>query len=413
MRAQKGLLGPFRATSVSEFLKIVEEVRRAHFHFKPKEVWGPWFRGHQKAHWGLSPKLYRGGYDAFDKLSVVENEIREEFIVRAHSLSNEIPSNANKWEWYSLMQHHGAPTRLLDWTDGSLLGLYFAVKDNPGIYDAAVWMLDPYKLNEAIIHVDAVIAPGVCSAKDNLLVDPWLPDDFKKGTKLRRSPVAIIPAHIARRISSQRSCFTIHGADKDGLEKLSTLRRPCLVKIVIPGRNVQEIQKELEAGGIDEATIFPDLDGLGRCVSARWKPHRHKLPHVGVCTRLRPSQVHQGGVGVFAIKNVRKGEPIFPGDAEEAIQWVEKASFKNESRSVRKLYNDFAVIKGSRYGCPLNFNQLTPAWYINEPRKGQRPNVRCETVQAEYEFYALRNIKAGEELTVIYDYSDAPPTLNR
>jgi hypothetical protein len=40
----------------------------------------------------------------------------------------------------------------------------------------------------------------------------------------------------------------------------------------------------------------------------------------------------------------------------------------------------------------------------------KRADVRCETKQAEYEFYALRNIKAGEELTVVYrDYSDSPP----
>jgi len=123
---------------------------------------------------------------------------------------------------------------------------------------------------------------------------------------------------------------------------------------------------------------------------------------------LRPSRVHQGGVGVFAIRNIRKDELIFLGDNEE-IRWVDKASFKNEPKAIRELYKDFPIIKRSRYGCPLNFNRLTVAWYINEPRKGDRPNVRCETAQAEYEFYALRNIKAGEELTVVYDYSDPPP----
>src|ERR1051326_5729429 len=167
MSAEKRVTDSLRiVTSLSEYLKVVDEVRNVHFGFKPKDVWGPWFRGHQKAHWALSPKLYRGGYKTFGTLRVVEDEIREEFIVRAHSLSDAIPANPNKWEWYSLMQHHGAPTRLIDWTDGSLIGLYFAVKDNPGFYDAAVWVLDPYKLNRLIIHVDAVIAASAGSARD-------------------------------------------------------------------------------------------------------------------------------------------------------------------------------------------------------------------------------------------------------
>ena len=397
-----------RASSLVEYLKVVEEVRTLHFRYRKKDVWGPWFRGHLRAHWSLLPKLYRGGYDAFGTLREIEVEIREEFIVRAQSLSDPVPANASKWVWYSLMQHHGAPTRLLDWTDGALIGLYFAVKDNPGFYNAAVWVLDPYKLNELVLDEDAVYAPGAGSARDRQRVDLWLPEHFDKRSRLPKSPIPVIPTHVARRISSQRSCFTMHGADERGLEMFPTIGRRCLVKILIPSTSVQKIRMELEACGIDEATIFPDLDGLSRCVSARWKPSGQGPPHAGVYTRLRPSGVARGGVGVFAIRRIRRGEHIFPGDNEE-VRWVDKAAFKGAPKAVRHLYRDFPVVKGSQYGCPLNFNRLTPSWYINEPPEGERPNVRCEAAQGEYDFYALRDIRAGEELTVVYDYSDPPP----
>jgi len=71
-------------------------------------------------------------------------------------------------------------------------------------------------------------------------------------------------------------------------------------------------------------------------------------------------------------------------------------------KEIKKLYTDFGVLKDGRYGCPPCFNQLTPAWYLNNSKK--TPNVRCD---ANYDFFALRDIKAGEELTAHYSkYSE-------
>jgi SET domain-containing protein len=123
-----------------------------------------------------------------------------------------------------------------------------------------------------------------------------------------------------------------------------------------------------------------------------------KLPHYRVLTRLRPSKRH--GVGVFAIRNIRKGTKLFSDDLEE-MMWVEKSKVKRLPNEVRKLYEDFAVLKDGRFGCPRNFNRLTMSWYMNDSR---HPNVRC---LEGYDFEALRYIKAGEELTVNYStYSD-------
>ena len=58
---------------------------------------------------------------------------------------------ANNWDWYFVMQHYGAPTRLLDWTEGALHGLYFALRNNYGYDDAAVWVLNPWKFNKKTV----------------------------------------------------------------------------------------------------------------------------------------------------------------------------------------------------------------------------------------------------------------------
>jgi hypothetical protein len=397
-----------KAESVSEFLARVAEVRSA-FEFEEDDPWGPWFRGQQRHYWQLSPKLYRD-YGGFAKVKEdhLEDEIREEFIVRAPTLSETRPTSIDDWEWYFLMQHFGTPTRLLDWTEGALLALYFAVKDNRGFYDAAVWALDPYTFNEKAIGKPEVIPPSATGVHkdDKKLVDPWLPSRFKNMAGLPAMPVAVYPTHIARRISTQHSCFTVHGKDEKGLDSLEGKKNGCLLKILIPSFSVMDIRRELNTSGIDEVTIYPDLGGLGRALSLKWQPERHVRPHEGVYTRLRPSQVHEGGVGVFAIRKINKDMVLFSGDNEEML-WVNEDSLPKAPKEIRRLYDDFAAIKEKRYGCPPTFNRLTMSWFLNEPKEGGVPNVGCDP--KTYDFFALREIKAGEELLVDYSKYSEPP----
>ena len=130
-----------------------------------------------------------------------------------------------------------------------------------------------------------------------------------------------------------------------------------------------------------------------------------RLPHHQSYTRLLPSKIH--GVGVFAIRKIKKGTSIFPDD-EQLIKWVRGKQLRNLSPKIRKLYDDFCIIKksGKKYGCPKSFNQMTISWYLNEPRPKQKANVKC---RGDYMFYALHDIAAGEELTVDYGtFSEEP-----
>jgi hypothetical protein len=294
------------ATSLDEFVKHTSAMRRQWLGDDESIV--PWFRGHEHADWPLITKFYRK--PPFDRNT--EDEIREEFLTRAPILSDAKP--ANKWEWYFLMQHYGASTRLLDWSDGGLIGLYFAIRQNRGCHDAAVWMLDPWWLNKGSTGVEEIVLPGdpEILARDKRRVDRWLPSRFARPRKkIPRRPAAIFPGHIIRRIGAQRSCFTIHGTDPAGLDKIAAAGGSHLIKIVIPSFRVHAIRADLETCGIDDITIFPDLEGLSRTVERKWKQEEKKFPHEDVVTRLAPSPVH--GVGVFAIRAIRKDTKIFLG----------------------------------------------------------------------------------------------------
>ena len=125
------------------------------------------------------------------------------------------------------------------------------------------------------------------------------------------------------------------------------------------------------------------------------------LPDAHSFTRLKPSKIH--GVGVFAIRDIPNGTNIFIDDQSEIV-WLKRSEIEKKSGEIRRLYDDFCVIKNDKYGCPKGFNNLTVSWYINEPAAGQRSNVvSC----GKYDFVAARDIQAGEELTVDYStYSE-------
>lgn len=122
-------------------------------------------------------------------------------------------------------------------------------------------------------------------------------------------------------------------------------------------------------------------------------------PHDGVWTRLAPSRIH--GIGVFAVRAIQKGTNIFEHDNTEMV-WIAESELKQLPKAILKLYEDFGVFKDGRYGCPRNFNQLTPAWYVNcDP---DNPNLYCDE---NHDFIAARNIKEGEKLTIDYStYSE-------
>lgn len=267
----------YSVTNIPEFLEVVDRCTREWF--VQEKTWGPWFRGHRDATWGLRPSLYR--YPPCARpIRKLEDEIRQEFVVRAPSLGSERPQNS--WEWYFLMQHCGAPTRLLDWTESALVALYFAVRDKTDENDAAVWILEPWKLNQYVAELNEVIAPGAGSGMVSSHADrykDWLPDRYSKPRELQvELPVAVYPTHFSRRISSQRSCFTIHGSDFDGFDHLPEKARPYLRKAVIPGPKTNYIEKSLAVAGVDEVTVYPDLDGLGRWLTTIMRDETRPWP---------------------------------------------------------------------------------------------------------------------------------------
>jgi hypothetical protein len=127
-----------------------------------------------------------------------------------------------------------------------------------------------------------------------------------------------------------------------------------------------------------------------------------RMPHTDVYTRLKPSPL--AGVGVFAIRPIPRGTYIFEPDDDDLVtvstKWVQALE-----APLRRLYEDFCVLKADIYKCPSSFNKLTPSWYLNH---SDRPNVAADR---SLQFYALRDISVDEELTANYRTYSENPTL--
>lgn len=121
-------------------------------------------------------------------------------------------------------------------------------------------------------------------------------------------------------------------------------------------------------------------------------------PHSGVYARLKTSSIH--GVGVFAIRDIPVGTSVFGNDSR-AINWIDAGLLEQPglSEDERQLYLDFGVRKGARIGCPENFNLLSVGWYVNQPSPGKDANLMATD---QLDMIAVRDIAAGEELTISY-----------
>jgi hypothetical protein len=283
-----------RVCRLGEFIDRVREHRKDWGLPKHKELW---FRVESKDFGStiLRPELYRPAIVAgrelplkpINKLLGIENDLHDEF--QRNAVEHEKESDED-WDWdsYFLMQHHEGPTRLLDWSDGALIGLHFALRDKRhDTEDARVYVLEAYRLAEQLKQLpDAKLAEEEWRAyvkahpNDGFDEDEWsdsyLPasEEILAQVNVPRPPLVLEFPHITRRIAAQRSRFIVFGTDPNWLSDEIKKADSTIRLITIAADSRSQLRQELRDCGVTESVIYPDLDGLGREMKQLWEDRR-------------------------------------------------------------------------------------------------------------------------------------------
>ena len=134
----------------------------------------------------------------------------------------------NNWEWLALGQHHGLPTRLLDWTTNPLVAAYFAVEKQYQ-NDSAIYVSFGRKTVNTVEETDPFSVTEVMRYR---------------------------PPHVSERIIAQAGLFTVHVAPRE------SYGNDDIIKIIIPNKIRKDLKHVLYKFGVSRKSLFPGIDGI-------------------------------------------------------------------------------------------------------------------------------------------------------
>jgi len=255
-----------------------------------------WFRGHSRCFGNLLPKIFRETEKFKGQLSggSANHEFAyiEEYQRKVPVFTDNIPERRDIG-WLLMMQHYGAPTRLLDWTENILVAAYFAVHENKK-EDGEIWVIFPQRLNKH--YAGEVFWLWDSPQVSYLAKEPfWHGNPSKLAeelglTKTPQTPLAFYSPLNNPRMVAQSSVFTIH--PKPDHDKSNTIRSLLentkqgveIVRYIIPFDCKINIFHDLNKLGINRTRLFPEQESVAVDMLKHWSPrlgYPKKAPECG------------------------------------------------------------------------------------------------------------------------------------
>ena len=267
---------------IQGFLTIIENVKVSYdCGFKGESLW--YIGVSDMGRHFLLPSILRGSSsDNNDYKYEDEYEVYESFRRESRSYIN---INDDNFLLLCYAQHFNVPTRLLDFTINPLVALYFACKELKS-KDGAVWILNSKAYNKQVIKINNAHNLLVSDIKE--MRHRMLDKIFHKETTLNtyNYPIAVTPYYIDQRMMAQGSRFFLWGDNAVCLEHMLTFDdymdpdysnvNAFVMKIKIPYKYKADLLNQLDMLGINEKSLFPGLDGIGKYIKQHYMVERSK-----------------------------------------------------------------------------------------------------------------------------------------
>lgn len=249
----------------NEFKSFVDEL---------SENWA--FRGQAHAEWHLQNTIERADFIRLHK--TIEAEFLAEFQrgARNYLTRDQIPEHLI--EWLALMQHHGAPTRLLDFTKSPFIAAYFAFEIAPAKAERliAIWAVNIHFLKSRSLEKLSELYSDDLEKTKKLINESLFEKIFYNNNCSLVFPVE--PFRMNRRYSLQQSLFVSTGNAAepfmDQLEFLGEDMSKAVIKIELPASLQKQVIRDLQKMNLHRASLFPDLDGYASSMRLRYNSMR-------------------------------------------------------------------------------------------------------------------------------------------
>lgn len=230
-----------------------------------------------------SPYLFRGMNDAAYTLHTSLQRLGGNYKhMEPHLLRNfrkyasrSLVERDTTWHWLSLAQHHGLPTRLLDWTVSPLIAAHFATCDTDQFdRDGVIWMVNSRKVHKMLpVKLRTELDK---EGADFLTVEmlartvPGLPD-----LDALSPPCFVVffePPSIDERITNQYALFSMMPDPSACMDEWLVDTPDIWRRLIIPARLKWEVRDKLDQSNITERVLFPGLDGLSQWQKRYYTP---------------------------------------------------------------------------------------------------------------------------------------------